>query len=371
MKSKVALFVISALTLASTAHASEIYNKNGNKLDLYGKVKAEHDFTTHSDQNTNADATYARLGFRGETQINESVTGFGQFEHQFNASEAEGSQGAGKTRLAFAGLDFGDYGSIDYGRNYGVAYDIGGYTDVLTEFGGDSFQYTDNYLNGRANGVLTYRNKNFFGLVDGLALAAQYQGKNEERGLKSNGEGYGFSAQYEIPESGVTLGGTYTNSSTTDATGVISDANGNALTPELRLADGKRAETWAVGAKYDANSIYLATIYGETHNTTPATLSVLGASVPVFLDKTKNFEVAASYVFDFGLQPTIGYVQSKGEVAGETGYINKYVQLGAAYYFNKNFAVDAAYQINLLKEDSEAVGFNTDDHVVLGATYQF
>ncbi len=28
------------------------------------------------------------------------------------------------------GLKFGDYGSIDYGRNYGVAYDIGAWTDV-------------------------------------------------------------------------------------------------------------------------------------------------------------------------------------------------------------------------------------------------
>ena len=43
-----------------------------------------------------------------------------------------------KTRLAFAGLKFGDYGSIDYGRNYGVAYDIGAWTDVLPEFGGDT-----------------------------------------------------------------------------------------------------------------------------------------------------------------------------------------------------------------------------------------
>ena len=36
------------------------------------------------------------------------------------------------------GLKFGDYGSIDYGRNYGVAYDIGAWTDVLPEFGGDT-----------------------------------------------------------------------------------------------------------------------------------------------------------------------------------------------------------------------------------------
>ena len=48
----------------------------------------------------------------------------------------------------------------------------------------------------------------------------------------------------------------------------------------------------------------------------------------------------------------------------------KYVQLGAAYYFNKNFAVDAAYKINMLKDDHN-YGLTTDDQAVLGATYQF
>ena len=47
----------------TSVHAAEIYNKDGNKLDLYGKVKAAHSWT----DGTNADETYARLGFRGET----------------------------------------------------------------------------------------------------------------------------------------------------------------------------------------------------------------------------------------------------------------------------------------------------------------
>ncbi|HAV1601528.1 TPA: porin [Enterobacter hormaechei subsp. xiangfangensis] len=368
MKSKLAIAVLSALALASTAHAAEVYNKDGNKLDLYGKVKGEHDFATHGDKDSNADATYARLGFKGETQIADSVTGFGQFEHQFNASAPEGSQDAGNTRLAFAGLDFGDYGSIDYGRNYGVTYDVGAYTDNLTEFGGDSFQYTDNYLNGRATGVLTYRNKNFFGLVDGLALAAQYQGANESRAWnKANGEGYGFSLQYEIPESGVTVGGAYANSSTTNATGDFT-LNGVNL-GQYRHALGERAETWAVGTKYAANGLYLATVYGETHNTTPVHLENGDDFLNVYTDKTKNFEAMAAYTFDFGLTPSVGYVESKGELANISGYLTKYVQVGASYNFNKNFAVDAAYQINLLKDDG--VGFDTDDHVILGATYQF
>jgi outer membrane pore protein C len=79
--------------------------------------------------------------------------------------------------VAFAGLKFGDAGSFDYGRNYGVIYDVTSWTDVLPEFGGDTYG-ADNFLQSRANGVATYRNQDFFGLVDGLNFALQYQGKN-------------------------------------------------------------------------------------------------------------------------------------------------------------------------------------------------
>jgi outer membrane protein N len=47
----------------------------------------------------------------------------------------------------------GDYGSFDYGRNYGVLYDVEGWTDMLPEFGGDSYTKADNFMTGRANGV--------------------------------------------------------------------------------------------------------------------------------------------------------------------------------------------------------------------------
>ena len=38
MQRKVLALMIPALLMAGAAHAAEIYNKDGNKLDLYGKV---------------------------------------------------------------------------------------------------------------------------------------------------------------------------------------------------------------------------------------------------------------------------------------------------------------------------------------------
>lgn len=74
-----------------------IYNKNGNKLDFYGKVNAEHDFVTSGDNTNNNDATYAQIGFKGETQINDQLTGYGQWEYRFLANQAENGAQTNKT----------------------------------------------------------------------------------------------------------------------------------------------------------------------------------------------------------------------------------------------------------------------------------
>ena len=76
MKRKILAVVIPSLLIAGMAHASEIYNKDGNKLDLEAKVDARHQFSDASSQD--GDETYLRVGFRGETQINDQLTGFGQ-----------------------------------------------------------------------------------------------------------------------------------------------------------------------------------------------------------------------------------------------------------------------------------------------------
>ncbi|EDW4374635.1 phosphoporin PhoE, partial [Salmonella enterica subsp. diarizonae] len=87
------------------------------------------------DKGDDGDQSYVRFGFKGETQINDQLTGYGQWEYNIQANNDEGSTKGNATRLAFAGLKFANLGSVDYGRNNGVIYDIGAWTDVLPEFG--------------------------------------------------------------------------------------------------------------------------------------------------------------------------------------------------------------------------------------------
>jgi outer membrane pore protein F len=367
MKRNILAVVIPALLAAGAANAAEIYNKDGNKLDLYGKVDGLHYFS--NDKENDGDKSYVRFGFKGETQITDQLTGYGQWEYNVQANHAEsaGTEGT-KTRLGFAGLKFAEFGSFDYGRNYGVVYDVEGWTDMLPEFGGDTYTYTDNFMTGRANGVATYRNNNFFGMVDGLNFALQYQGKNEYDRTgdlkKQNGDGFGLSSTYAILDTGISVGAAY---SASDRTDYQTGRRGPGTT-----ATGDTAEAWTVGAKYDANNVYLATMYAETRNMTP-----YGNSDFTVANKTQNFEVVAQYQFDFGLRPSIAYLQSKGKnLTGTTGSDNdlvKYIDVGTTYYFNKNMSTYVDYKINLLDENdfTRANGIATDNIVATGLVYQF
>ncbi|EKM0667593.1 porin OmpC [Cronobacter turicensis] len=379
MKVKVLSLLVPALLVAGSVNAAEIYNKDGNKLDLFGKVDAEHYFS--DDKGADGDQTYMRIGFKGETQVNDQITGYGQWEYQIQGNTAE-NDNQSWTRVAFAGLKFGNAGSFDYGRNYGVIYDVTSWTDVLPEFGGDTYG-ADNFLQSRGNGIATYRNTDFFGLVDGLNFALQYQGKNgsvsgenDSTGgrslLKQNGDGYGMSLTYDLGQ-GFSVGGAMATSKRT--------ADQNASNAAL-FGEGDHAEVYSGGLKYDANNIYLAAQYSQTYNATRfGTSNGDRSDIYGFADKAQNFEVVAQYQFDFGLRPSVAYLQSRGkDIANKTTGesfgdqdLLKYVDVGATYYFNKNMSTFVDYKINLLDDNkfTRQAGIGTDDVVAVGLVYQF
>ena len=354
-KSTLALMVMGVVASASV-HAAEVYNKDGNKLDVYGKVKAMHYIS--DDATKDGDQTYVRFGFKGETQINDQLTGYGRWESEFAGNKAE-SDSSQKTRLAFAGLKLKNFGSLDYGRNLGALYDVEAWTDMFPEFGGDSSAQTDNFMTKRATGLATYRNTDFFGAVDGLDMTLQYQGKNENRDAKKqNGDGFGTSLSYDFGGSDFAVSGAYTNSDRTNAQNL------------LARGQGQKAEAWATGLKYDANDIYLAAMYSETRNMTP--IGNVGIA-----NQTQNFEAVAQYQFDFGLRPSLAWVYSKGKDLDGKGFnqdLVNYIDLGMTYSFNKNFSTYVDYKINMLDNDEalyDAYGISTDDIVGVGMTYQF
>ncbi|EHM1654673.1 porin [Salmonella enterica subsp. enterica serovar Saintpaul] len=370
------IFLGCAFTIFSTS-AAEIYNKNGNKLNLYGKIDGLHYFS--DDEASRGDKSYFRTGLSGVTQINDQLTGYGKWEYNILANQAEDSGDNAWTRLAYAGLKHSTWGSIDYGRNYGILYDVESYTDMLPEFGGDSYTQSDVFMTGRTQGVATYRNKDFFGLLEGLNFGLQYQGKNTPAAsdepssvstlARQHGDGYGGSLSYDT-DMGLSIA---TAVASSDRTGEQKSAIRN----NRQFASGDKARAWATGLKYDAHGVYLGAMYAETRNMTAygSGGSIAGGGIA---GNTRNTELTAQYQFDSGLRPALSYIASLAEKLhspwGDNKYLVKYIDISMTYNLNKNISAYLDYKINLLDAGDDFYadnGIATDNIAALGLVYQF
>lgn len=381
MKRNLLAIAIPALLIAGPASASiEVWNKDGNKVDFYGRVYALNYLTNRNNQTGEGDKTTARLGMSGETQISDSLSGYGRWEYEAKT----GSDADNETRYAYAGLNFGDFGSFDYGRNDGVLKTLTSYTDVLPEFGGDASNNDIYALTARTKAVATYRNSNFFGLVNGLRFAVQYadNGDNSstqylnkhDRTDHDSAEAWGSVIDWDVLDSGLSIGAGY-----------------------VQTGGHKDAKAWSAGAKYNNDNLYLAALYiqgkqkygWEKASSTSNTDDL----------KTKGFELVAQYGIDFEvgrLTPSVAYIQHKVQDAssfsrsGDAGLkgndLVKYVDVGLTYDFNKNLSAIVDYKINLLdKNDIGArralyedgtfsksqIKATAKDTVALGLIYQF
>lgn len=366
---------IAGFIVASAAHSAEVYNKDGNKLDINGMVVGENYIS--NDKSVNGDQSYMRFGFRGETQINDQLTGYGQWQAQWNLNQTENQSDQMYTRIGYAGLKYGNYGSFDYGRNSGIMYDAFSYTDMQPEFDGLTYN-SDQFLFHRGNGLATYRNDNFFGLVDGLHFALQYQGKNDGGGepgvrdvLRQNGDTFGMSASYDIG-AGFSVAGAFMSGDRTNEQ--------NSLTSGI-MGHGSKAEAYTAAVKYDANNVYLAVMYARAYNASRFGSASSDDSAYGYANQSDLFEAYAGYTFDFGLVPFIGYNQTRAKHLGASADGNtygnqdlvKFVDIGATYNFNKNMNAYVDYQINLMdsSEFSQSAGISTSDVVAVGMVYQF
>ena len=373
MKRNLLAIAIPALLVAAGANASiEVWNKDGNKVDFYGRVKAANHITDRG-QDGEGDDTSARLGMSGQTQITDGITGYGRWEYEAKA----GKNSNNEVRYAFAGLNFGDAGSFDYGRNDGVLKAITAYTDVLPEFGGEAANNTWNVLSARTKAVATYRNNNFFGLTDDLSFALQYadngdnsytvDGKRSSPLFDEDGdlsgykgdsrEAYGANVQWNIFDTGLTVGAGYAQTA--------------GKSKYVEGGEVKKAKTWTTGIKYDNYNLYLAATYFQTKFNTWNEKGIDGERYDN--PKIKGVELVAQYGIDLPvgrLTPSLAYVQHKFSNISSDDYwyddehkegrnLAKYVSLGATYDLNKNFSAIVEYKFNLLKKQDIGAELNT------------
>ncbi|MEH0833993.1 porin [Pectobacterium cacticida] len=356
-KLKLGLFCTLLLSCLTVTEAALIYNKDGNKLYLDGRVISRRIISDN--ENMDGDKVRFRMNLHGETKITETLYGFGRFEHDFNAFETESAPSKDYTRYAYAGLNNKYWGSLSYGRNDGVlAYPQ--YTTMIFPVNGGGTYAPDTFMGKRGTGILTWRNNDLFGFVPGVDLRLQYQGKNEgNRAIKTqNGNGYGIALGYAIPSTMLEFSAAWASSQ---------------RTPNQQLADygqGHRANGWMVGAAWQPENWFIGAFYGETENM--QFVNNQRNKRTGFADKAQNLEAGIRYRFPSRLTTGVGYRESKAKNLDGIGdaLLIRNALLLVSYPLNAHFSLSAEHSINLLKENNP-LGLHTDDATWLTASFIF
>ncbi|ATA21592.1 outer membrane pore protein F [Gibbsiella quercinecans] len=350
-----------ALCLMSwNACAAVIYDKDDNRLDLFGVMIGEYSDITSGAREGRGNSSFAQLGFNGQTQVNDYLSGFGFLNYRFYVSAPEDEQTT-EVREAYAGLQLGRNNFISYGRAFGVMYNVEAYADVAPSVTGKTWAKDDNYMVSRTNSVLTYRNNDFLGLDGKLQLTGQFQAANEASTLaRSNGNGAGLSLSYDF-----------------EPYSVIAGFSHSERTAEQKVDhQGDSAEAWAIGMKWEPGNFYFGTVYAETRNMT------MQANDNV-ANKTRNFEIIGQYQFPFGLKPSLSWVYTQGvdlpasgSFKGGKAQMANYIEIGASYALNSHAGVYLDFLYNLLEKNdyTDNVGglfAGTGNKIVTGVYYGF
>lgn len=362
------LIIIPFLLIINTANAAEIYNKNGNKLKIYGGMNQKYQFL-HFSSSTNKkydkDPSEYMLGLFGETKINNEWSGYSCLEYRGQGFVSENSLDNNlnnKISLGLIGFKFGKWSSLDYGRNHGVIYDAKSLTNRHSFINTDRvFKENDVFLMDRASNVITYHNYNFFGLSNNLTTSLQYQEKHKNsNSMQENGSGWGSSIKYDNKK-GITA--------------VASWFSENRTSRQIIDGQGDSADAYGVGLKYEKNHVYMAAFYGEGRNITPY------AKFTKFAGESGNLELFGEYDFDGGLSSSLTYSESYGNnmksinstLFSKKRIFSRQMNISSHYNFSKKIYTYIDYKLDFLKynQDINVPDESHDNILRAGMVYKF
>ena len=382
MKKTILAIAIPAL-FASAANAATVYDKDGTKFDVYGRVHAAYQGEEHKaalaqtagtndysykkgDDTTKGQVyTYARTGMQGKVALNNTWSAIAQGEWQLSSENSK--QDSLTARHVWAGFDGSQYGKFIFGQTDTASkWGVQDRADIFEELGNvasvnDGRQEGQVIYRGEWNGAFfnaSYISKNSsidsFGtelLESSLVAGPNPDSKDANKvGLKG---GYAFGAGYNM-DNGFGFGVSMENKDFERGT--------NLGKTNVAITNLKSKDDWAIGTSYAFDAFYVGAMYNESK------LKGFDNGQEI---KAKGFELAGSYTIDsWKLLAGYNKLDAKGTnvFALNTGTTNDVeifdrVILGVEYAFTSNIKSYANYAV-------ESAG-EKDDQWEFGMQYNF
>ena len=361
-----AVAALAATSIASTASAATVYDKDGNSLAVYGRVQS----VLYSDKaNGVADdaatiSTSARLGVDMRSQLTSGIAAFAKAEWEGANADGPASEDNDHfaTRYLWVGVDFGQFGSVKVGRfEPAIKYAIG-QTDIFDDWGCAGLIGNDD----KREGVVQYQWSGY-----GFDAIASYV-------FAKNGEH--IDGAYEIAEtadmdSTVSLALGYTSPDVVFGPiavragyehGNFNDGVGSKNSFAVEYEVGKTVtlayddyDAFAVGVSWGSLDLgpYVAAVYQQREF---SSTYVSGAPEVSPDQKISGYEFAVGYSFANGVTARAGYNSKTIEVDGGDDVDAATVPVYVNWQLNPQFNVWAEARFDASTDDSDTNGKNFD-----------
>ncbi|XUO84693.1 porin [Halomonas sp. KM007] len=191
-KTLLATAIVGALGASAAAQAATVYDQDGTRLDIYGRIAmgiagGGPEFNNAGQEIDNGAEfvdVFSRLGLRMSQQVTSDLSAFGHLEWRFRADERRSGEAFRETRQSYIGLKSEQYGTV-VGGNFDSFYsqfvskpfDV--YIDQGLEFAGhptqsrgDSIGYYTPDLSG-FTAFLQLKHYSERGLLEGIETTEQ------------------------------------------------------------------------------------------------------------------------------------------------------------------------------------------------------
>jgi outer membrane protein N len=339
MKKTLLAIAIPALFAASAVNAATVYEKDGQKFDVYGRAQVNIYNDAAAGSNDNTLEGYGRIGLRGTTVITDKVAGFARGEWQIDSENSDytDDKESLKTRHFYVGFDGGEVGKATLGQTDTAYYDAVGVTDIFNEWGSSANAYK-----GRQEGQIIYNNT--FG---GFRVGTSYQMSDDNASLEIGSDSQGQTIKVPDLDYGyaANVGYTFASNIGINAGYAQDEYAQNGLTADKT--------DWALSTSYGVYGepgLYLAGLYNESN--------VNGPSYDVTL---QGYELAAMYILENNWGFLAGYNYAEDKDSGDESTDN--ILVGAQYTFTSNFYSYAEYKVDQIE--------GADDQWTLALQYNY